>query len=92
MLQFLCNSHAAEHGLPTYPCGLQHQRDNAEEIDVGIVHSELNKDSLGVDVKPGVVIKVPEDSTWTNQTKTEDNADHIDLYFITSFRLGLFKG
>lgn len=44
--------------LLTYGCGLQHERDNAEEVDVGVVHSELNKDALGVRVKPRAVIKV----------------------------------
>lgn len=55
----------AGHGPLTDGGGLQHERDNAEEVDVGIVNSELHKDGLGVHVKPGVVIKVLEGSTKT---------------------------
>lgn len=42
----------------SYGCGLQYECDNAEEVDVCVVHSELHEDGLGVCIKPGVVIKV----------------------------------
>lgn len=54
----------------TNSCGLKHECNNAEEVDVGIVNGELHKDCLSVHIKPGVVIKVPKDSTrrktWLN--------------------------
>lgn len=53
----------AEHGLLTNGCCLKHESNNAEKVDVGIVHSELHKDCLGVHIKPGVFIKVLKDST-----------------------------
>lgn len=60
----LCNSHRiSTSGLLTCCCGLQHECDDAEEVDIGIVHSELKKDCLGVHVKPGVLIKVLKGST-----------------------------
>lgn len=62
--EILCSPHkVAENGSFTYGCGLQHECNNAEEVDIGIVHSELNKYRLGVGVKPGVVIKVLKRST-----------------------------
>lgn len=58
-VEFLCSSHTvAEHKPLTYGCGLHHECDNAEEVDIGVVHSELNKDRLSVHIKPGGIIKV----------------------------------
>lgn len=60
----MCDSHRiSASGLLTCCCGLQHECDHAEEVDIGIVHSELNKDCLGVHVKPGVLIKILKGST-----------------------------
>lgn len=53
----------AEHRLLTDGCGLKHECNDAEEVDVGIVYSELHKDCLGVHIKPGVVIEVLKDAT-----------------------------
>lgn len=51
-----------EQGLRTGSCGLKHECHNAEEVDVGIVHSEFHKDGLGVHINPRVVIEVPKNS------------------------------
>lgn len=50
----------------TCGCGLQYEGDNAKKVDICIIHSELHKECLGVHIKPGVIIKVLEDSisTW----------------------------
>ena len=64
----MCSSHTvAKHWILTYGCGLQHECDNAKEVDVGIIHSELNKDSLGIRIKPGAVIKVLKGPTETQK-------------------------
>lgn len=52
-----------KHRLLTDGCGLKHERNNTEEVDIGVVHRELHKDCLGVCIKPGAVIKVLKDPT-----------------------------
>lgn len=38
----------------TYSCGLQQECDDAEEVDISIIHSELHKDRPGVLIQPFV--------------------------------------
>lgn len=48
--------------LPTQGAGLQGQSDDAEQVDVGIVDSELHKHGSGQPVQPGVVKEILENS------------------------------
>lgn len=48
--------------MPTQGAGLQGQSDDAEQVDVGIVDSELHKHSSGQAVQPGVVKEILENS------------------------------
>lgn len=47
-------------------CGLKHQSDNAEEVDISVIHCELHKDSPSVSVNPDVVKKVLKQSVKGN--------------------------
>lgn len=48
--------------MPTRGAGLQGQRDDAEQVDVGIVGSERHKHGCGQAVQPGTVKQVLENS------------------------------
>ena len=49
----------------TYGSGLQHESGNAEEVDIGIIHSEFYEDCPGVHVNPGAVKQVLNGSVET---------------------------
>lgn len=46
--------------LLTYSRGLQQKRDNAEEIHICIINSELNKDGPRVHIEPHIVEQIVE--------------------------------
>lgn len=47
---------------PTQAAGLQHECDDAEEVDIGIVDGELHKHCSGQSVQPGVIKEILKNS------------------------------